>query len=168
MDQEFADVMMEMEDFLGLEQCCNECLAKDCTYKCESCFGGLRMSKKCLLESHQLLPLHRIKVRRLFLEIHTLAESMMCQVSNSLFLQPLSLAELKLKIHLNHQGRRCKLCSNDDGPFTCITVMDTSGIHFMNVIYCTCNPNGQGNERWQQLLCHGFYPSTTQRVHTSY
>jgi hypothetical protein len=78
LDQEFADVMMEMEDFLGMEQCCNECLAKDCTYKCESCFGGLRMSKKCLLESHRLLPLHRIKVRRLSLEIQTSAESMMC------------------------------------------------------------------------------------------
>jgi hypothetical protein len=64
MDQDFADALMEMQFFLGLEKCCIECPLALCIYKCESCFGGLRMSKRCLLNTHKYLPLHRVKVSR--------------------------------------------------------------------------------------------------------
>jgi hypothetical protein len=78
------------------------------------------------------------------------------QVSDGLFLHPISLAGLGLKMHLNHQGRCCARNTGSDSPFTCITVVDISGIHQMNTVYCVCQPTGQGNARWQQLLRHGL------------
>jgi hypothetical protein len=88
------------------------------------------------------------------------------QVSDGLFLHPISLAGLGLKVHLNHQGRCCPCNTRSDSPFTCITVVDISGIHQVNTVYCVCQPTGQGNARWQQLLRHGLYPSTTDRIHS--
>jgi hypothetical protein len=150
MDQAFADTLMEMQFFLGLEQCCTGCPSDLCIYK-------------CLLNAHQHLPLHRVKV--CYTCINN-AETDYPQVSNGLFLQPSSLAVLGLKVHLNHQGRSCASNTGPNIPFKCITVVDISGIHWMNTVYCACKPDGKGIARWQQLLQHGFYPSTTDRIHS--
>ena len=34
-------------------------------YRCSDCFSGLLVCKECCVESHQLQPFHRVKVRAL-------------------------------------------------------------------------------------------------------
>jgi hypothetical protein len=93
MDQDFADTLMEMQFFLGSEKCCIECPLALCIYRCESCFGGLQMSKRCLLNTHKYLLLHCVKVSRSIWVMQTLIvyRSQMVSSCSQFHLQDLGL-----------------------------------------------------------------------------
>jgi hypothetical protein len=79
---------------------------------------------------------------------------------NSLFFQKTSLQELGLRVQLGHSvGRRCPTAESGHKDFA---VIDTNGIHHVNVDFCRCRPLAHR----RQLLRVGWWPATPLQPQT--
>jgi hypothetical protein len=75
-----------------------------------------------------------------------------------------TLVKLGLVIHLNHQGRPCSRPL--PGGARTLSVVDMSGVHDVSMVFCECRSASLGNARRDQLIRHGFYPSTWKKIKT--
>jgi hypothetical protein len=79
---------------------------------------------------------------------------------NSLFFQKTSLHELGLRVQLGHTvGRRCSTAERGHVDFA---VIDSNGIHKVNVDFCRCH----GLPHRRQLLRIGWWPATPLQPQT--
>ncbi|KIJ37877.1 hypothetical protein M422DRAFT_259490 [Sphaerobolus stellatus SS14] len=83
---------------------------------------------QCILDTHALQPLHRLE-----------KWNGKCFISESL-------ASMGLCVSLGHSGKQCD--HRDPGPRD-FTVLDSNGIHKINLDFCAC---GDAEPRIQQLL----------------
>ncbi|TDL16540.1 hypothetical protein BD410DRAFT_816721 [Rickenella mellea] len=119
--------------------CMNEPL-----FRCVDCLGGLMYCRECIKKQHQRMPLHRI------------------QRWTGTFYEKTSLCAIGLRVQLGHGGDTCTK-PHASRP---ITVIDTSGIHDVNVDYCECGQSSSGSSPRVQLLRMRWFPATLIRPTT--
>ncbi|KAK7007313.1 CxC2 domain-containing protein [Favolaschia claudopus] len=108
-------------------------------FRCEQC-GSFLQCQRCLLERHQLTPLHRIRVS---------TERTLCGPSSG---------ALGLVYQLGHHGFPCTF----PGVERSMVVLDVNGIFSLRIRYCDCEKAALTPElHLGQLLENGWYPATT-------
>ncbi|KAK7442561.1 hypothetical protein VKT23_016159 [Stygiomarasmius scandens] len=113
-------------------------------YRCNDCQDSRLWCEQCMVETHAYLPFHKIKQW------------------NGTHFQPTSLHKLGHFLPLGHlTGQRCPCI--DLAPVKTLTVLDTSGLHTLNVKYCGC---GQVEGEYRQLLRARLYPATHKTPRT--
>ncbi|KAI0702993.1 hypothetical protein BC835DRAFT_1410783 [Cytidiella melzeri] len=115
---------------------CPKCGGDRAVYRCQECFGGALLCRRCCLDGHWQLPLHRI------------------QEWVGDFFRKVSLKTLGLVVQLgNHTAQsKCVLpnCKR-------LVVLHTNGVHEVTVNFCGCCNDV---ETYQQLLRALWYPVT--------
>lgn len=86
------------------------------------------------------------------------------QVWNGGFFERTSLNDLGHRFYIGHQHTACP--SSDSGTPT--LVIDTNGVHRVNVHFCACTEDAQWVENYRQLLRIGWYPASFQRPKTAF
>jgi hypothetical protein len=79
---------------------------------------------------------------------------------NESFYQDVTLQELGLVLQLGHGGAPCKSPGETIDNFT---VVDTSGVHTVNVKFCACYTIPGNSRHFVQLLRSSWLPATTTR-----
>ncbi|KAJ7026189.1 hypothetical protein C8F04DRAFT_1212668 [Mycena alexandri] len=117
-----------------------ECRCRDCLA------GGQLVCKRCVVEQHQKLPLHRV------------------QVWTGRFFQKILLKSLGLRIQLGHwEGRRtCTVPERAAGDD--FVIVHDHGVHKVGLDFCGC---GRGGQKALQLLRAGLFPSTVINPRTA-
>ncbi|PBK59415.1 hypothetical protein ARMSODRAFT_991160 [Armillaria solidipes] len=124
---------------------CARCQTGEPTYRCDSCLLGLLLCQSCCLRDHSSMPLHFVR-----------------KWTGERFVKT-TLCELGLRVQIGHfDGSEC-ICPEQAGRT--FTVMDTNGIHEVDINYCACDRRG-GSTRRQQLLRFGWYPATLYHPRT--
>ncbi|KAK0433179.1 hypothetical protein EV421DRAFT_1910330 [Armillaria borealis] len=122
-----------------LQSACSNCQTGKPIFRCDSCPLGLLACKACCLKLHLSLPLHVVQ-----------------EWMGERFVKT-TLRELGLQVQIGHfDGSEC-ICPEPAGPT--FTILDTNGIHDVEVDYCACDRR-EGTTRRQQLLRFGWYPAT--------
>ncbi|KAL0568106.1 hypothetical protein V5O48_013884 [Marasmius crinis-equi] len=103
-------------------------------YRCTHCFMGNLVCRFCCVRRHWDNPFHVIEMW-----------------DGSSF-HKVALRELGLKIQLNHLSGRCP---NPSACYRHLLVIDTTGIHRVNLYFCGC---AKKTPQWQQLMRHNLYP----------
>ncbi|KAJ7138785.1 hypothetical protein C8R43DRAFT_893193 [Mycena crocata] len=144
---EYLDELLRLEGRGGVEvsTACGGCGEANLLFRCQHqpCFGPGMFCEQCILLRHQVLPTHWI------------------EEWNGRFFVRRGLNELGLEIQLGHPpGYSCPTSTKGHKDFVLI---NTSGIHFINVNFCHCN--SQIKERQQCMRMRGW-PSSTKRPRT--
>ncbi|KAI0684251.1 hypothetical protein BC835DRAFT_1409185 [Cytidiella melzeri] len=131
---------------------CNMCRKEglDTTgvYWCLDCDGCQLLCACCVTEDHSIRSLHNI------------------EKWNHKYFEQCSLRELDLVVHLGHEGRKCP---NPGHRKTKLVVGHTNGFHEVDVIFCACISQEEGLvPDWTQLLRHGWFPASRQRINTTF
>lgn len=82
---------------------------------------------------------------------------------NDLYFEKTSLKALGYVLQMGHGSR---YCSNPQDKFQTLTVIDTTGIHAVNVRWCECGGSPGGSSRRVQLLRMSWFPTTAERPRT--
>ncbi|PBK82045.1 hypothetical protein ARMGADRAFT_947215 [Armillaria gallica] len=106
----------------------------DPIFQCDSCSLGLLVCKSCCLKLHLSLSLHPY----------------------SEWFTKTTLRELGLWVQIRHFDSSECICPECAGQT--FTVLDTNGIHEVDIDYCSCD-RCKGTTCWQQLLHFGWYPT---------
>ncbi|KAH8111697.1 hypothetical protein DFH11DRAFT_1512691 [Phellopilus nigrolimitatus] len=125
---------------------CHACAGDDAHWRCLDCFGTPFSCHSCLIESHELLPLHRI------------------EKWTGTFWEKSSLRSLGLKVHLGHAGKPCALPS----PAKYLVVYHVNGFHLVDIVYCGCDMAHGNLHKRNQLLRARWYPATTKDPGTAF
>ena len=83
-------------------------------------------------------------------------------VWNGCYFEAVTLKDLGLTIQLGHDGAKCPMSVTGPSNFTVIHI---NSIHNVRVAFCGCS-NSFGILRWHQLMCIGWFPSTTSYPET--
>lgn len=133
-----------------MERCSNTSCQSDnkipC-YTCTCCFNRQWFCKRCIVESHQNNPFHRIKK---------------WDAENFTSIS-VSLKSLGLIMRLNQlEGRLCT-CSQAESGLHDLEVLHSNGIHEIKYSICDCGTsrNSQPTSA-EQLLTNGLYPATNK------
>ncbi|KZP16524.1 hypothetical protein FIBSPDRAFT_957932 [Athelia psychrophila] len=113
-------------------------------YKCQDCFGGEMLCKQCMANTHVFSPFHNI-----------------LQWTGSFFSKT-SLYEIGLRLYLGHSGRPCPVAHDIVQAFT---VIDTSGVHTIKLVYCGCAGHVPFNIH---LLRARLFPATIRSPHSAF
>ena len=116
-------------------------------YKCRDCCYPQHYCRECVVARHSHLPLHRI--------LHW----------TSTFYKKTTLKDLGLCIQLGHDGPNCP----SPGPIHFdFVVVDTSGVHVVNLRYCNCHSVIGASLDRVQLLRFQWFPATVLRPRTAF
>ncbi|TDL25097.1 hypothetical protein BD410DRAFT_717811, partial [Rickenella mellea] len=115
--------------------------------RCLDCFNGAILCDGCMSAKHKHNPLHRI-------------EASISPWTGDYF-QKSSLHAIGYVLHLGHNGLPCTHASPASEP---MTIIDTSGIHTIQVMFCGC-PSLCLSRR-TQLLRVRWWPATIDRPQT--
>ncbi|KIY53328.1 hypothetical protein FISHEDRAFT_33526 [Fistulina hepatica ATCC 64428] len=115
-------------------------------YRCRDCDEPDLLCGTCILDNHQSRPLCRI------------------EMWNGQFFERYSLRQLGLVVQLGHGSHDS--CYTPQMAPTDFVVIDTNGLHFVNVLYCACTKSGDAGPYRSQLLRHGWYPATNAEPKT--
>lgn len=122
-------------------------------YRCADCIGGMIHCGVCLRERHRTLPFHRIT------KWTAGADS---------FFEPTTLKDEQFIFYLGHGGHRCPQTTLGV-DVKMLTVMDRSGIHSLNVVFCACDDLlGQTTAHDLQLIDSELFPATKSRPRTAF
>ncbi|TDL14310.1 hypothetical protein BD410DRAFT_734277, partial [Rickenella mellea] len=135
----FLDELIRL-DGLGTQSAPMVCAScpKEGSYRCLDCFDSRVVCDGCMCALHMHHPLHRI------------------EFWTGDFWKKSSLHALGLIVPLGHIGEVCEYSTKTD-----LTVIDTTGIHTVSVIFCEC-PSVCLPHRIQ-LLCVRWWPATVDR-----
>ena len=84
------------------------------------------------------------------------------QVWNGGFFKRTSLNDLGHCFYIGHQYTTCP----SESRTQVVLVIDTNGVHHVNVQFCACTEDAQWVEKYRQLLRVGWYPASFQRPKT--
>lgn len=162
--QAYLDKLLHHE---GLSDADNNPLCAGCgtntgVIKCQDCFGGQLCCADCVLQGHALLPLHRLLVSLCSFRIPCLPLMLVLQCWSGSFFAPTSLYSLGHRVYLGHEG---KPCPNTRSVADSFTVVNTSGIHTVKVVFCCCAGLPKPHV---QLLCVQWFPATMHSPHTAF
>ena len=132
---------------IGLQCLCGSGTAK---FRCQECVSSLPSCVKCLVATHQHLPLHLV------------------QEWTGTYFRQRTLESLGLMIFLGHHGQRCLNASNrfHEGPTGWATIIvNTNGIQLSRVEYCHCIPTAT---KALQLIGAGLFPVTMDQPDTAF
>ncbi|KAK7032023.1 CxC2 domain-containing protein [Favolaschia claudopus] len=123
-------------------------------FRCKAC-GMFVQCADCVLERHQLSPLHSLEVR---VDNSTIHGPDACrQEWSGKFWTATSLCGLGFVYQLGHGGFPCP---RPAPAVRDMVVMDFPAIHSVKLRYCGCDLSDHANNL-QQLLRNGWYPATT-------
>ena len=141
---------------------CVRCSVNIGNIKCKDCIGGSLHCSQCILDAHNTLPFHRLLVSLK----HTIpvadTYSDVYQRWTGEYFDDFTLQQLGLKIQLGHDGEPCPLPCADTVIFT---IVDTSGIHDVDVSFCNCV--GAPHRR-VQLLRASWMPASIDRPKSAF
>lgn len=150
--QSLLDIFRARETDPNLGKPCYECKGVDATYRCTECFNCPLLCQACIASVHKWNPLHRI------------------QHWTGTFFERTTLYDIGHVCFLGHHGRPCPTAEStkSSGKRTLLTVVHTTGLHTMNVAYCTCPTDSAGSpENYaHQLWRSGLWPATFVRPQT--
>ncbi|KAI0085202.1 hypothetical protein BDY19DRAFT_896968, partial [Irpex rosettiformis] len=117
-------------------------------YRCKDCDEHLMLCKDCMVKEHRYRSLHMI------------------EQWNGTHFEHTRLRDIGLTVYLGHQGKPCPCTSHVKANFV---VCHTNGFHEVNVGFCGCVTRQEGVvPDWVQLLRHGWYPASRERVVTAF
>ena len=85
------------------------------------------------------------------------------QVWNGGFFERTSLNDLGYCYYTGHQHTACPLSRS---KARVIVVINTNGVHHVNVQFCVCTEDPQWAQQYCQLLRVGWYPASFKRLRT--
>ncbi|KAJ7120591.1 hypothetical protein C8R43DRAFT_1136756 [Mycena crocata] len=125
---------------------CPGCATERAEYRCKTCLsGGEMVCKACVVQRHQMNPLHAIEVT----------------VDGGVF-EKMTLKQLGLRIQLGHWHKRDRCPVPERAPGDDFVIVDDHGVHEVNLDFCGCG----GGSQTQQLLRAGLLPATSQSPRT--
>ncbi len=68
--------------------------------------------------------------------------------------------------YILQMGQDCRNCRNIQDDIRQLTVIDSTGIHIVNVGWCKCGNIQSGSSRRVQLLRMNWFPTTAERPNT--
>jgi hypothetical protein len=135
------EVPVFTERLRGTEDCIQEGL-----YQCQDCEIPIPVCHTCIVRDHARLPLHRpLKW-------------------NGSFMERVKLIDLDFTWHVSHEGQPCPYFA-DCGGSQNITLIDTTGIHYVNVGFCRCGNAGNFAE---QLMLAKLFPASVDQPKTAF
>ena len=140
---------------------CIRCNVNIGNIKCKDCVGGALHCPECVLDAHGSLPFHRLLVSLHITPVPDTYSDLYQRWTGEYF-EDFTLQQLGLKIQLGHNGRPCPSPCADTVVFT---VIDTSGIHDINVSFCNCV--GAPHRR-VQLLRTLWMPASVDRPKSAF
>lgn len=165
--QKYLDELLRIEG-LGEEAqpprcpCCPPESASEGKYKCEDCFGGALLCEKCTVEKHKFLPLHRLLVSSLCSVLLEKISNVLIQSWSGAYFIRTSLYDLGYRVYLGHEGQCCPRAYKIIDGFT---VVHTTGIHTLKVVFCGCDAHPPQNI---QLLRARWFPATTAKPRSAF
>lgn len=149
------NVMLSRETDPHIGKPCYQCKSPEAPYRCFDCFNAPLLCQDCIINSHRWSPLHRI--------LHW----------NGSYFERKGLKDLGYVLYLGHHGKRCHNqvttgVKSTNPKMSTLTVVDTTGIHSMDVMYCKCPVEASvfGEDHPVQLWKAGFWPATYTRPQT--
>ncbi|EIN06473.1 hypothetical protein PUNSTDRAFT_136333 [Punctularia strigosozonata HHB-11173 SS5] len=147
---EFLDNLLARDALSTTEPIpCLEChdVSKKGLYRCDDCHGDRMLCAECMVDLHQWQSFHNVK-----------------EWKNDHF-QPVTLQELGLEIQLGHpDGTNCSASIPAHKDFL---VFDTTGYHYVTLMYCNCKVPHVRTAR-EQLLDIGLYPASVRQPRTAF
>lgn len=121
-------------------------------YRCFECFMPPVVCKECIVRSHRHNPFHFVQeweTRRWFW-----------------MRKPLT-AVTGVKLELGHNGYRCSYSTTSPRP---MCIMSEHGVHDVSVSFCACRDRVSDKPvpEATQLLRHGFWPASWDKLHTAF
>ncbi|KAI0083406.1 hypothetical protein BDY19DRAFT_998587 [Irpex rosettiformis] len=117
-------------------------------YRCKDCDGAHLLCRDCMVKEHRHQSLHMI------------------EQWNGTHFERTSLRNIGLTVYLGHQGKQCPSVGRMKLRFV---VCHTNGFHEVDVGFCSCATQREGViPDWIQLLRHGWYPASRERVSTAF
>ena len=140
---------------------CSHCLDDPGVHRCLDCSAISSYCATCITSRHKELPLHRIEVCQ---SVHNFFFSLMsAQVWSDGFYQRTTLLELGCSFYIGHQHTPCP---SPKSIFKQILVVDTNGVHYINVQFCACTKHPDWVKNYRQLLRIKWYPASFCRPKT--
>ncbi|THU88514.1 hypothetical protein K435DRAFT_679647 [Dendrothele bispora CBS 962.96] len=130
--------------------CPGDCVPVEPTFRCVDCFDNRLVCQDCCVTSHATNPLHRIEWNGKFF---------------------VSLRRLGLVVQLGHlDGSECY---NPTRGLSKFIVVDTNGIHHVQLNYCGCKRSistltAVQHQKWEQLMRVRWFPGTHTRPKTAF
>lgn len=157
--QTYLDELLRIEGLGEANQppncpCCPPESAREGKFKCEDCFGGALLCEQCIVGRHNLLPLHRILVSPIYSTSVEKSSHMLVQSWTGVYFAKTSLYNLRLRVYLGHEGQPCPRAYKITDGFT---LVDTTGIHTLKVVFCGCDAHPPQNI---QLLRARWFPAS--------
>ncbi|KAF9442003.1 hypothetical protein P691DRAFT_682427 [Macrolepiota fuliginosa MF-IS2] len=112
---------------------------------CLECFSHTPLCSQCIIQAHWEVPFHHI------------------QKWTGKFFTKTSLYHLGHIVYLGHAGEQCPSNSNSPNHFV---IVHTNGIHHWHVLYYTCEPFIQKQDKALQLMGHELFPATIDTPQT--
>jgi hypothetical protein len=152
------------EDYNNNRVCLSCLVAHEVIYQCIECLYGTVVCQECLVESHQRLPFHVVKVSLADLLVrHRQYTNFFGQVRRQGHWQQASLYDAGLRVNLGHPaGQICPRFK--PGPST-FTIINSNGLHRVHLNFCHCPDRVL--EPWRQLIHLRWWPATTADPHTA-
>ncbi|KAF9493269.1 hypothetical protein BDN71DRAFT_1483540 [Pleurotus eryngii] len=146
--QIFLDKLLKQNGHLRAIACLRlGCTSKEALYRCRDCFYSGMYCWDCIVVRHLQTPFHRV------------------QIWQNRFFTDNSLQLLNYTISLGHNGVACV------GPLDIakdFVVIDNSGIHVVNLAFCSCYEPDKPHTQHNQLLCHKLFPATLQQPQAAF
>ncbi|KAK7677490.1 hypothetical protein QCA50_019496 [Cerrena zonata] len=153
--QTMLNVMLSRETDPHIGKPCYECRSPEAPYHCYDCFSAPLLCRDCIIGCHRWSPLHRI----------------LCW--NDHYFERRGLKDLGYTLYLGHHGKQCHNqittgVKSTDPKTSTVTVVDTTGIHLVDVMYCKCPTEASafGEDHPVQLWKAGLWPATYTRPQT--
>jgi hypothetical protein len=135
------------------------CGTSNPSFRCCDCFGMKLFCRPCILNLHKINPLHRIEVR----DNGILRSNLLTHLKEwkQGYFHRQTLKSLGLRVQLGHSSGLCPFKWPGHKHFT---VIDSNGLHTVNVDFCGCP---QAPPHFEQLLDVGWWPSTPLEPQTA-
>ncbi|KAL1743894.1 hypothetical protein HDZ31DRAFT_83073 [Schizophyllum fasciatum] len=131
----------------GPSKSCYGCGTSDAPYRCrDQCIGHWLYCRECIIKAHELTPLHWLEEWR---------PDIGC-------FRRTSLKNVGQVVQLGHPP--CEYCLQPVRSHADFTVINTSGIHIVSVLFCGCG-RGAPSHR-QQLMQNGWWPASIKNPQT--
>jgi CxC2 like cysteine cluster associated with KDZ transposases len=144
--------------------CCGEMENSPALYRCIDCSGTELMCQSCIVLVHKSNPLHRVKVRFLFLSVYFIIFKLHLQTwTSGSYFKKVTLMQIGLRVQLSHMVH--ETCRNPiRAPGGDFVVLDINGIHEVGVDFCGCESS---KPHFVQLLQYRWFPASVDRPKTA-
>ena len=173
MRESFLQLLLEMEVQSG-NSSCNKCGSGDGQFQCSNCIGDMVHCRNCLMESHKLLPFHRIKMwnGKYFVKttlrdqgfiIHLGHHGQMCSDTEDLWMDIFEDAPIEEDIDLLQDQMDGKM--NNVMDDTIVNIVHTTGVFKHKVRWCRFK---NAPEKTVQLFQMQLFPASHLRPETAF